>query len=128
MAMPNVSQKNNDRRQRGQDGERRARLHLEQHGLRCLDAGWRCRLGELDLVMRDNDALIFVEVRARQTGSLVGAIESVDHRKQQRFVRAARAWLACHPVEAKLPARFDVIAVIDDEIRWLHNAFDVAPH
>ncbi len=128
MAMPNVSQKNSDRRQRGQDGERRARTHLEQHGLYCLDAGWRCRLGELDLVMRDGAVLVFVEVRARQAGSLIGAIESVDHRKQQRFVRAARAWLAGHPVEATLPARFDVIAVIDDEIHWLRNAFDVAAH
>lgn len=126
--MPNRLQTNNDRRQRGIEGERRAREHLEAHGLHCLDAGWRCRLGELDLVMRDGDIVVFAEVRARAAGSLVSAIESVDHHKQRRFVRAARAWLASHPAEAVLPARFDVIAVVDDGVHWLRNAFDVTAH
>lgn len=126
MAAPNPSQKNNDRRQRGLDGEARARAHLEARGLHCIDAGWRCRLGELDLVMRDGNTLVFAEVRARAAGSLVSAIDSIDHNKQRRFVRAARAWLAMHPAEAAMPARFDVIAVVDEEIHWLRNAFDVA--
>ena len=127
-AAPKSSRTHSDRQRRGIDGERRARAHLEAGNLRCIDAGWRCRLGELDLVMRDDDVLVFVEVRARASGSLVGAIESVDFHKQRRFVRAARAWLAAHPAEAVLPARFDVVAVLDDEIHWLRNAFDIAAH
>lgn len=113
------------RRARGDDGERRAREFLEACGLRCLDAGWHCRLGELDLVMRDGDILVFVEVRVRGAGSLVSALESIDAGKQQRFVRAARAWLSRHPREAEAPARFDIIA-IDSELQWLRDAFSIS--
>lgn len=111
------------RRERGVDGERRARAYLEHHGLQCLEAGWRCRLGELDLVMREGDILVFVEVRARQQGSAVSAVESIDAGKQQRFVRAARAWLGRHPREAGLPARFDIVAIDGEELQWLRDAF-----
>ncbi len=112
------------RRARGDDGERQAREFLEAQGLRCLDAGWRCRLGELDLVMQDNNTLVFVEVRVRRAGNVVSALESIDAGKKQRFVRAARAWLSQHPNESQMPARFDVIA-IDDQLQWLRDAFSV---
>lgn len=121
------------RRQRGQTGEQVARAWLESRGMQCLNAGWRCRLGELDLVMRDGDTLVFVEVRARRAGSLINAIASVDIHKQQRFVRAARAWLSRHPVEAALPARFDVIAfdadaINQDTVQWLRDTLSVAAY
>lgn len=91
--------------------------------MRCVEAGWRCRLGELDLVMREGDTLVFVEVRARQANSTVSAIDSIDAGKQHRFVRAARAWLGRHPREAELPARFDIVAIDGEELQWLRDAF-----
>lgn len=112
----------------GQQGEQRAREYLLGQGLYLLDAGWRCRLGELDLVMQAGETLVFVEVRARRPGSPVSALESVDAGKQRRFVRAARAWLSRHPQAAAMPARFDVVAIEGDSIEWLRNAFDVAPN
>lgn len=114
------------RKTTGDAGELRARQHLETHGLRCLAAGWRCRLGELDLVMLDGDVLVFVEVRARRAGSLVSAIESIDPGKRRRVIRAARAWLMKNPAWATHAARFDVFAIDGEDIspQWLANAFD----
>lgn len=94
--------------------------------MRCLDAGWRCRLGELDLVMQDGRELVFVEVRTRQAGSVVGALESIDAGKQRRFIRAARAWLGAHPPQAELPARFDIVAIDGESVDWLRDAFTVS--
>lgn len=110
-------------RQFGSAGEQLARDFLLSRGLELLDAGWHCRLGELDLVMREHDVLVFVEVRARREGSAVSAIDSVDAHKQGRFVRAARAWLSRHPVESRLPARFDIVAIDGERIDWLRDAF-----
>lgn len=142
MAVPNVSMsmdskhkkspKNfTERHARGAAGERLARDYLEARGLQCLAAGWRCRVGELDLVMRDNATLVFVEVRTRRPNSPISALESIDIHKQQRFVRAARAWLSRHPREAVLPARFDVILFDTDTLnldnaQWLRDTLSVA--
>lgn len=109
--------------QRGIAGEITARTYLEARGLSCLAAGWRCRLGELDLIMQDSDTLVFVEVRWRRAGSLVRALDSVSPAKQQRMVRAASAWLSRNPRAAELPARFDVIAIDGTDIQWLRDAF-----
>lgn len=109
----------------GVAGEQTARAFLAQKGMLLIDAGWRCRLGELDLVMLDRDTLVFVEVRARSADSMVSAIDSIDTHKQKRFVRAARAWLAAHPTESELPARFDVVAITGEELHWFPDAFSV---
>lgn len=113
------------RRERGIAGELRAREFLEAQGLRCIVAGWRCRLGELDLVMRDGEVLVFIEVRARGADNPVSAIESIDAGKQRRFARAARAWLSQNPHAADLPARFDIVAIDGSDLQWLRDAFSV---
>lgn len=117
----------------GRRGEQAARALLERRGLRCVAANWRCRGGELDLVMLDGDILVFVEVRARRPANLVSPFESVDAAKRRKLVRAARLWLAMHPAHAHRPARFDIVAVTladtppaADACEWLQNAFDVA--
>ena len=112
------------RHRRGREAEARARRHLERAGLRTLARNWRARGGEIDLVMADGAAVVFVEVRARGAGARAGAAESVDARKRARLVRAARAWLAREPGAAARPARFDVVTVeADGRLRWLRDAF-----
>lgn len=111
------------RHARGRAGEQQARQWLEARGMRCLAAGWRCRLGELDLVMQDDSTLVFVEVRSRRAGGLVGALDSVDTRKRDRFVRAARAWLMANPAAAALPARFDIVTLDGEQLDWIPDAF-----
>ncbi len=115
--------------QRGDAAEALARQHLEQHGLRLLAQNWRCRLGELDLVMLDADTVAFVEVRYRRYSAWGGAAESVDARKREKLCRAAQHFLQQESRWAKYPCRFDVIAITADsqapaQLDWIQNAFD----
>jgi putative endonuclease len=115
--------------QRGNAAEALARQHLEQQGLRLLAQNWRCRLGELDLVMLDADTVVFVEVRYRRHSAWGGAAESVDARKREKLSRAAQHFLQQESRWAKHPCRFDVIAINADsqapaQLNWIQNAFD----
>lgn len=115
--------------QRGDAAEALARRHLEQQGLRLLAQNWRCRLGELDLVMLDADTVVFVEVRYRRHSAWGGAAESVDARKREKLSRAAQHFLQQESRWAKYPCRFDVIAINADsqapaQLDWIQNAFD----
>lgn len=99
------------RHRRGAAAEQAAREHLERHGLRTLLANFRTCAGELDLVMRDADVLAVVEVRCRSGANFGGALGSVVGRKQRRIVAAAGLLLRYRPAFARLPIRFDVVAV-----------------
>ena len=119
----------NNPQQSGQAAEALARQFLEQRGLRLLAQNWRCRLGELDLVMLDADTVVFVEVRYRRHSAWGGAAESVDARKREKLSRAAQHFLQQEARWAKYPCRFDVIAITADsqapaQLDWIQNAFD----
>ncbi len=86
-----------------------------------------CRMGEIDLIMRDGATLVFVEVRYRSRSRYGSASATVDTRKQLRIIRAARHWLMNQ--RGVLPVcRFDVIALDGEHMAWLQNAFDAAGH
>ncbi len=112
---------------RGAAAEDSAVRFLERAGLRTIDRNVRCRFGEIDIVAREDDCLVFVEVRLRASQKFGGAVGSVDARKQQRLVGAARWFLGSNPRFANEPCRFDVIAVseIDGAVDWLRDAFRV---
>lgn len=115
--------------QQGDAAEAQARQHLERQGLRLLAQNWRCRLGELDLVMLDGDTVVFVEVRYRRHSAWGGAAESVDARKREKLTRAAQLFLQQESRWAEHPCRFDVIAITADSqsaapLNWIQNAFD----
>ena len=78
---------------RGQQAENAAAQWLQQQGLSLLQRNYRCRQGEIDLIMQDNDDLVFVEVRWRKHHSHGGALASVDYHKQKRLILAARHFL-----------------------------------
>jgi putative endonuclease len=106
---------------------------LEAAGLVLVDRNFTCRYGELDLVMRDGDVIVFVEVRYRRGGGPGGfgdGIDSVGAGKRAKLVRAATAWLAMHPRFAQRTCRFDVVAIAGDAdaaaFDWRANAFDAA--
>lgn len=86
---------------------------------------YRCRFGEVDLIMQDGDVLVFIEVRLRSNQRFGGAAASIDLHKQQRLIRTAQHYLARLP---RTPAcRFDVVLMGDAEgldAQWLKNAFD----
>lgn len=116
-----------DRHASGRQAENRALTWLEQQGLRLMERNYRCRLGEIDLIMTDGDCLVFVEVRKRGRRSLVDAVSSVDARKQQKILLAANHFLGCQPRLATRPCRFDLIAFESDSETaiplWYKDAF-----
>lgn len=112
----------------GQRGEDEAARHLEAQGLRLLERNYRCRGGEIDLVMREGNTLVLVEVRLRASAEFGGAAASVGPRKQRRFILAARHLLMTRPEFRSLPMRFDVVALDGGaadvaRIDWIRDAF-----
>ena len=108
----------------GAEKERLARRFLEAKGLRLVTANYRCRLGEIDLVMHAQTILVFVEVRFRRSSRFGSPAETVGLRKRQRLIGAARHYLQQH--RYTLPCRFDVVAIDgQDVIDWIQDAFHV---
>jgi putative endonuclease len=95
----------------GLQGERIAAAYLTDRGLRVLDRNWRCRDGELDIVAREGDALVFCEVKARSGVGFGDPVEAVGPRKQRRLRTLAQRWLAAHDEHAP-ELRFDVVGVL----------------
>jgi putative endonuclease len=103
------------RREVGAHGERVAEAHLVAAGAEVLDRNWRCRWGELDLVVRDGDALVGVEVRTRRTTASGTPLESVTPLKVARLRRLLGLWCAEHPGRARTGRlRLDVVGVLLD--------------
>lgn len=100
--------------ERGRQGEDLAAAHLQRCGWQILDRNWRCREGELDIVARDGDALVVVEVKTRRTREFGTPLSAVTPVKVRRLRRLALAWLRereVHPASI----RFDVIGIVDGE-------------
>lgn len=120
-----------ERSRRGQWGEARAENLLTGQGLKLLERNYRCRAGEIDLIMLDSGTsegriLVFVEVRLRAAGAMVEALETVDARKQRKLIQAAQHFLMQHPEHGESACRFDVVAIDDPQAQpvWVRDAFD----
>ncbi|RTN45003.1 YraN family protein [Enterobacter hormaechei] len=112
------------RKQTGDAWELKARRWLEGKGLRFVAANVRGRGGEIDLIMKDGQTIVFVEVRYRQSSRFGGAAASVTLAKQQKLLQTAHLWLARHNGSFDtVDCRFDVVAFTGDAIDWLKNAF-----
>jgi putative endonuclease len=108
MSEPKVA---NDRKPLGDFGERVAGAHLEAKGYRIVDRKFRVLEAEIDLVARDGDELVFVEVRTRRGGVAGMAALSVNARKSAQLRRAAAWYIEQHPELADDPMRIDVVTV-----------------
>ena len=95
----------------GGHGEHLAVAYLTDAGLTVLDRNWRCREGELDIVARDGDALVFCEVKTRRGTGFGHPVEAVTAVKQRRLRTLAQRWLASHDEHAP-DLRFDVVGVL----------------
>jgi putative endonuclease len=107
----------------GRQWEEVALAHLKRHGLALVEANFRCKGGEIDLVMRDGDSLVFVEVRQRASRGHGGAAASITPAKIRRLVRAAQFYLLRY--QAVPPCRFDVVAIDGGHLDWLRNCIEV---
>lgn len=122
-----------DRSGAGQHGETQAEMHLIEQGLRLIERNYRCRAGEIDLVMldpnpADTEVLAFIEVRLRGIGARVDSLDSVDEYKQRRLISAARHFLMSRPEWSEHACRFDVIGIDGErgDLRWIAGAFELA--
>jgi len=111
----------------GSAAEDRACRYLQQQGLKLLQRNFRGPRGELDLVMQDRKQLVFVEVRYRRQQRFGSGADSVTAGKRDKLVKTALYYLQCHPDQARLANRFDVVSISQgpggEEIDWIQNAF-----
>jgi putative endonuclease len=113
----------------GRKAEADALAHLLAAGLQLIGRNYACRGGEIDLILREGGVLVIVEVRSKSRRDYGSAAASVDRRKQQRITLAARHLLARQPELARLPVRFDVVAIDPGgptgaaAITWIRDAF-----
>jgi putative endonuclease len=119
------------RLQRGRHFEAVAAEYLEEQGLVVLERGYRCRLGEIDLICAERHTLVIVEVRARSRSAIASAVASIDARKRGRIVNATRHFLMRRSEWRNASIRFDVVAfdaidTAETQISWLRNAFDAS--
>jgi putative endonuclease len=110
----------------GHAAETVACRYLEDKGFALIARNYRCAFGEIDLIMRDGETLVFVEVRRRRNVDFGTPAETVGPRKQQRLRATAEHYLQRHAALSQKPCRFDIVALTDDrsvDIEWLPNAF-----
>lgn len=112
----------------GKMAETAACAYLERRGLRCIEKNFRCRFGEIDLVMRTEEIIVFVEVRFRRATNPVSSLVSVDYRKQMKLARTAAWYLGQKSATGGEAVRFDVVAVDgrshgDYALQWVRDAF-----
>lgn len=112
----------------GDDGEQLACRYLEKHGFAILARNFRSRAGEVDIVAREKETTVFVEVKERRGAAHGEAVEAVTFAKRQRIVRAARLFAAARGL-SEAPLRFDVVAIdwtdAGAKIRHERDAFGV---
>ena len=108
----------------GREGEARAADYLRKQKYEVIGANYRCRFGELDLIAKKRELVIFVEVKLRKNDRFGAAAEAVTLSKQDKLRKAAASWLASHDCDA--PTRFDIIEIYTEtgRINHIENAFE----
>ncbi|MDO4262438.1 MAG: YraN family protein [Eubacteriales bacterium] len=113
-----------NRRRTGAQYEEQAARWLQERGFRIEERNYRCPLGEIDLIARDDPYLVFVEVKYRSDGRSGDPSEAVDGRKRRRICRAAAFYCKERRIPEDCPCRFDVVSVLGKELRHIRNAFE----
>ena len=113
-----------NKRRVGSAYETRAARFLEAQGLKILEQNFHCRAGEIDLIARDGREVVFVEVKYRANARQGDPAEAVSFRKQQTISRVSDYYALKHQMGEQVPRRFDVIAILGQELKHYPNAFD----
>ncbi len=121
----------------GRTAEKLAKRYLQDQGLSFISSNFNCRHGEIDIIAKDLQTLVFIEVRYRHQKLFGHAFETIDRRKQQKVIKAAEYYLYQHQLTESVSSRFDVIGIepkddhrnryiknVDDyDVHWIKNAF-----
>lgn len=107
----------------GAAAEQRAAAYLQQNGLLLLESNFRCRFGEVDLIMKEGAVLVFVEVRLRGNNAFGGAAASITAAKQGKIIKAAQFYLLA--LHTQPPCRFDAVLLDNSgQVEWIKHAFE----
>ncbi len=115
-----------NKRELGAVYEKRVAEHLKNEGYQILEQNFRCHFGEIDIIARKDNYLVFVEVKYRSSDSYGMPMAAVDYRKQRKISNTASYYLYSHRWPLDTPCRFDVAAVSNQSIRMIENAFSYA--
>ena len=111
----------------GKQAEDAAYHYLTANGLKLIERNYKCRRGEIDLVMQDNNSIVFIEVRYRRNNRFGSGAESINSSKQQKLIMTAMHYLQTHRNSTATASRFDVISIQGQQgkhdIEWIQNAF-----
>ena len=113
-------------RKRGSGYEQVAADFLMKQGYEILEMNYHIRQGEIDIIAKESNCIVFVEVKYRAKGES-DALSAVDYCKQRKISRIALTYITRHRLSEYTPYRFDVIAVTDDGCTLIRNAFDYIP-
>lgn len=114
-----------NKRKVGTDKEAEAAAYLEKQGIVILERNFRCGKGEIDLIGKEQEYLVFFEVKYRKNADQGHPEEAVGYAKQKKICKVADYYRYVHRLPLQTAIRYDVIAIEGDQIRWVKNAF---PH
>ncbi len=140
MSLARLLPKNRKSVEQGAHAEGLAERWLRKQGLKILQRNYRCKCGEIDLIMQDDKTLVFIEVRQRTNRNYATGAETVTYSKQSKIIKTASHFLQKNSRMMENPVRFDVISVsrklVNDgitqtpasnaQIDWIKNAFEVS--
>lgn len=112
-----------NKRALGAAGERIVRDYIEKMGMELLEMNFRCRQGEIDLIAKDGQVYVFIEAKYRKTAKYGFPQEAVGVRKQKRICSAAAYYLYKHRLGDNVSVRFDVAALLGDQLTYIKDAF-----
>lgn len=111
-------------RKKGAEYEQVAANYLQRQGVVILEHNYRNRRGEIDIIGRDGEYIVFFEVKYRRDNSKGHPAEAVTHGKQRTICRVADYYRIIHRMGESSPVRYDVVAICGAEITWYQNAFE----
>ena len=112
-----------NKRQKGAAYEQIAAAHLISKGYEIQEFNYRCKMGEIDIIARDGEYLVFVEVKYRKSTASGHPLEAVTATKQKAISKTALLYMKKHGLEY-MPVRFDVVGMVDEQVTLIKNAFD----
>jgi putative endonuclease len=112
-----------NKREVGSRFEQRAADFLMEHGYVILEYNFRSKMGEIDLIAKDEDYLCFIEVKFRSNLQKGFPAEAITPQKIKRIIRTAQFYMLLHKIPEDTPCRFDVVDILKDNITLIKNAF-----
>lgn len=114
-------------RKQGNDFEKLAAMYLQRNGMSIIKMNYFCKMGEVDIIAKDEDYLVFVEVKYRKSTAKGSGFEAVGFNKMRKISRVADYYMFSHHFDGNTNVRFDVVVIEEGHLKHLKNAFEYIP-